>query len=333
VTTLYSSNQATVTDEVGNQRLTQTDGLGRLNEVLEPNGSSTTPSMETDYTYDALNNLLSVTQWGGAKGSAGARSRNFTYDSLSRLLTATNPESGQLTYNYDANSNLLTKTDARTVTVNYSYDALSRILSKTYSNDLASTPSSCYQYDLASVTNGVGRLTNQWTQSASAGVCPAAPPATGLWTRQSILSYDSMGRILSEQQCTPSNCNGTSYAPAYTYNLAGNFATLTDGTTLSPTAGTKLQFANAFDTADRLQTVTSNWSDATHPATLFSVPTSPSYAPFGSLMNATFGSGLTLTRSYDNRLRITGETDKGTVVTSSTSASATVTITGAEQTK
>jgi hypothetical protein len=50
--------------------------------------------METDYGYDALNNLLSVAQWGGTNGSAGARTRTFTYNSLSQLVTATNPKSG-----------------------------------------------------------------------------------------------------------------------------------------------------------------------------------------------------------------------------------------------
>jgi YD repeat-containing protein len=45
---------------------------------------------KTVYSYDALNNLLSVTQNGSNSGSA--RIRTFTYDSLSRLLCAANPE-------------------------------------------------------------------------------------------------------------------------------------------------------------------------------------------------------------------------------------------------
>ena len=47
-------------------------------------------TLETDYTYDLLADLLSVNQL-GASGDA-ARYRTFTYDSLSRLTNACNPE-------------------------------------------------------------------------------------------------------------------------------------------------------------------------------------------------------------------------------------------------
>jgi hypothetical protein len=150
-----------------------------------------------------------------------------------------------------------------------------------------------------------------------------------------------MGRILSEQQCTPSNCtSGAPYAPIYTYNLAGNLTSYTNGISTTSSVGT-LVFTNTYDAADHLQTVTSNWSDGTHPATLFSAQTATTtacpdsmsypYAAFGGLMNATYGSGITLNRTYDKRLRTTCEIDTGNGTTA-TRGSATATITGAEQT-
>jgi hypothetical protein len=48
-------------------------------------------------------------------------------------------------------------------------------------------------------------------------------------------------------------------------------------------------------------------------------------------MNAVLGSGLKLIRSYDTRLRVTGENVTGTTIPSNTPATATVTITGSEQ--
>jgi YD repeat-containing protein len=55
------------------------------------------------------------------------------------LLTATNPESGTISYAYDANSNLITKTAPKpnpgntgTISITYSYDVLNRLLNKTY---------------------------------------------------------------------------------------------------------------------------------------------------------------------------------------------------------
>jgi YD repeat-containing protein len=338
------------TDENGNHWQRVSDGLGRLVAVLEPNGTSASPSMETDYGYDVLNNLRSVNQWGGAVGTAGARGRSFSYDSLSRLLAATNPETGTVAYNYLNSSGSLCagdvslpcgKTDARGIATNYAYDELNRVLSKSYSSDGNITPWSCYQYDLLSVANGIGRLSNAFTQSASVGSCALTTPPTVFWTMRSIKAYDPMGRLNDEFQFTPAN-QLSGYNPQYAYDLAGNLISSTDGTTPSPTSPTtKLTFTNTFDNAGRLQTLMSNASNSTnYPGTLFSVqtgltPCSSSavapYAAFGGLQNATFGNGLTLNRAYDTRLRTTCEIDTGSIVASPTNGSASVTITGSEQ--
>jgi YD repeat-containing protein len=339
-TTVYSGNCSTTSDELNRSRKTCVDALGRTTAVYE---DSSGLNYETDYKYDALGDLTSVVQWGGPNGSPNARSRTFTYDSLSHLLSATNPETGKMTYTYDLNGNVQTKTDARGVTTTYSYDALNRVLSKTYSDGV--TPASCYQYDSSSVTNGIGRLSNAWTLSASSGAfCPTVTP---FLTKRSILAYDPMGRVLSEQQYTPfSVANGISYPMVYTYNLAGNLTSSTAGaappqmTLTSASAPCSITFpatfgfVNCYDATGRLQSVTSN--AGTGPTTLF---TAQGYAPFGGLTNATYGSSgsgtnaVTLTRSYNNRLRITSETDLGNSPSSGTNGSALVTITGVEQSR
>ena len=336
------------TDGVGNHWQRTSDALGRLTEVMEPNGITQSPSIETDYGYDALNNLLSVNQRGTS--GATARVRGFTYDSLSRLITSSNPETGTICYGqlngancingYDANGNLVQKTDARGVTTTYSYDALNRLLSKAYP---AGTASSCYQYDQSSLVasggNLIGRLTNSWTQTGS---CPAptAPPAfqsASILSRKSILAYDAMGRMTSQQQCTKSNCNtSTSYSPAYTYDLAGNLITHSSGIGSGPFA---LTFTNGYDGAGHLCSVLNG------AANLFTIPqyvagsgctsanpTLPGYSAAGGLMNATFGTGLQLSRFYDNRLRISSETDTGNATPSQTPGAATITISGTDQT-
>src|SRR5262249_37541219 len=115
-------------------------------------GSLSAP-MVTLYNYDALGDLLQVTQQGGTTDQTQWRTRLFTYDSLGGLLTANNPESGTLTYNYDANGNVVTKTDARGVIVNYSppespIDPLDRVTKITYSD--GTTPAVFFVYDTAS---------------------------------------------------------------------------------------------------------------------------------------------------------------------------------------
>ena len=334
-------------DEVGNDWQRTTDGLGRLIEVMEPNGESQAPSMETDYYYDLLNDLTFVKQWGGPNGTAGARTRSFAYDSLSRLGTATNPETGTVGYTYDLNSNVQTKIDARGITTNYKYDVLNRVLSKSYTGDASLTPLSCYQYDTPSATcslpssYSVGRLTNAWSQSASL-TTPCSTTAAFL-TKRSISCYDQMGRILNEQQYTLANQSaGAPYSPAYTYDFAGNLLTSSSG--VGPTPASPITFTNTFDGAGRLQNVVSSWiNGSVFPATLFSPSTLQSntsctgltdqYSSFGGLMNAQFGGGLTLNRSYDNRLRTTCENDVGSGAAAATPGSATVSITGSEQTQ
>lgn len=347
----YSGNTTTFSDELRNSWQRTTDALGRLTNVIEPG------SLVTSYGYDSLSNLLTVNQTGVSGDTA--RNRSFAYDSLSRLIAARNPETSSATtppslscagatgttwtacYGYDANGNLTSKTDNRSIVTTYSYDPLNRLISKSYSSNANGSPSTCYQYDTAA--NGIGRLGNEWTLSPSKASCPTTTPFI---TQRSILAYDAMGRVLNEQQHTPANvASGTVYAPSYTYDLAGNLITSTDGTTPSPTttpSGAALTFTNSYDGAGHLFSVTSNWADPTHPSPLFSLPTSPSvpcagsssspYTPFGALQNATYGSGLTLNRGYDVRQRVNCENDVGGN-TAATSGTATVTITGSEQTQ
>jgi len=49
-------------DENGNDWQRSQNSLGQMVRVFEPNGTSKTSSMETDYNYDKLNNLLAVNQ-------------------------------------------------------------------------------------------------------------------------------------------------------------------------------------------------------------------------------------------------------------------------------
>ncbi len=361
----YVGNTSLSTDEAGNERSSQTDALGRLTGVWEdPIGLN----YETDYQYDILGDLLQATQKGGNSNPANWRVRTFTYNSLGQLLCAANPEitsqrstvatcpmpdtgtytAGTTRYQYDNDGNLISKTSplpnqigTATLVTSYSYDTLNRILKKSY-ND-SSTPSTCYQYD--STFLGIGRLANEWTQSATVPSCAASfPPNNKYLTARSILVYDPMGRVLNEQQYAPSSMStGVPYAMAYTYDLAGNLTSSTSGVappsmtfsstvqcpSASPLITTMLTFVSCYDAAGHLQSVASNVSSG--PASLFS---GPGYAAFGGLTGATLGNNaVTLTRTYDSRLRITSEQDKGNSPGTSTSGSATVTITGVEQSR
>ena len=188
VTSSYSGNTVTVTDQAGKQRQSVADGLGRLTTVYEdPSGLN----YQTSYSYDTLDNLTTVSQ--------GSQTRTFVYDSLKRLTSATNPESGTISYAYDANGNLTSKTDARSITTTFAYDALNRATSRSYSDG---TPTVSYNYDSSGISNGKGRLA-----AVSSSV-----------STYSYSGYDAAGKVLGGSQTLGSQ----TYSMSYSYDLAGH---------------------------------------------------------------------------------------------------------------
>jgi YD repeat-containing protein len=210
VQTAYCGPTTLVTDEATHWRRGTADGLGRLIEVDEPNSTTASvnvcpgtsePIWVTTYTYDALNNLASVTQ-------GGSRNRSFAFDSVSRMTSSSNPESGIVNYTYDGDNNVRTKADARAVTITYSYDTLDRLTGRTYSNG---DPAVGYTYDQAACLGqsscyNVGRRTGMTDAGGSES-----------------LSYDKMGRELAEQRTT----SGITKTTNYSHNYDGSLATLT----------------------------------------------------------------------------------------------------------
>lgn len=226
VSTGYSGNQVTVTDQANKQRRSVTDALGRLTQVVENPGGL---NYATNYSYSTLGDLIKVEQ--------GTQYRYFLYDSVSRLLRARNPEQNvntnlnltppsdqfngntqwSLKYVYDANSNLTSKTDARSVTTNYGYDAINRNVWVSYTDG---TPVVERHYDGS--INGKGRLYYHLSYNPH--------PVTGAaaYSYTVINGYDAVGRPLSQsQQFLNSSGAWVSYPVARTYDLAGHVLTQT----------------------------------------------------------------------------------------------------------
>ncbi|HEY6349654.1 MAG TPA: hypothetical protein VI636_09615, partial [Candidatus Angelobacter sp.] len=235
----------------------------------------------TQYNYDALGNQLKVTQQGDptVTSSSQWRVRTFTYDSLSRLLTATNPESGQISYIYGADGNLLQKTSpapnqtgTATQTISYCYDALNRMTGKAYSAQACplSSPVVAYTYDAGA--NGIGHLTSLTDQAGSGSYV-----------------YDALGRIVSESRTIA----GIQKSLAYTYNLDSSVATLTypSGAAVTYTPDTAGRILSAVDTGNNISYVTG-----------------ATYGPDSGLTGFVSGhssafSGITNSFSYNNRFQ------------------------------
>lgn len=276
VTTAYSGNVVTVTDQALKMRRSVTDGLGRLTRVDEPNtngdlGLVSNPTQPTFYDYDALDNLRSVSQ--------GGQTRTFAYDSLKRLTSATNPESGTVCYGnivngqcqangYDANGNLTIKSDARLladnqthVKVTYEYDALNRETTRTY-NDGTLPIGRAYDQSYL----GKGRLA--WEYKTD-------------WTNKGTVEtfgYDPEGRVKGKNQYYIVNSHSSALYTTYrNYNLAGQ---VTDQSYPSLTS-----YVNySYDSAGRTNSFTGNLGGNSR-----TYSTGILYSPLGGITKEQFG--------------------------------------------
>jgi len=302
VTTSYSANATTVTDQATRQRRSITDGLGRLNRVDEPDttgslGTVASPNQSTSYLFDVLDDLVKVTQ--------GVQIRYFMYDSLKRLIRARNPEQDTNTnlslsdpvtgnnawsvkYVYDESSNLLTRTDARGtlgITTTYVYDALNRVTSRTYTNDPQSSPAVSYKYDNQDLIPGYPAA---FTRGSSIGRLVAVTYGTG--SAGNYTGYDQLGRVNVSYQQTDS----INYGFGYGYNLASEMT--------SETYPSGRQVITEYDSAGRGAGIRSAAiyyagaaaSDATNRI---------QYAPQGAVAVMKLGNGKWEHTDFNNRLQ------------------------------
>jgi RHS repeat-associated protein len=283
-TTDYSlSASSATTDTSGNfysASFSGTPSGPTLTGGASPGSIGSSPN-GTFYTYDVSDNLLGVVQ--------GVQTRAFAYDGLDRLTSATNPESGTITYTYDSDSNMLTKTDARGIVTTMTYDSHNRLTEKSYSD--GTTPAVVFGYDITNVNgttmqNPIGRL-------VIAEVLSSAPN----WTVHA--AYDSMGRVLSDWRRMPAQALlgiSTPYTVNTTYNTGGE---------VIGDSNLFFSITPSYDTVGRLEQITSSLSDANHPATLLSINPVTGYTSAQALAQMTYGNGLIETVTYNNRLQPT----------------------------
>lgn len=303
VTTAYNGNQVAVTDQTSKKRMSESDALGRLKKVWEVTaadvatvsvtfpGQSFTAGYLTNYAYDTLDNLTTVTQQAGTSGTT--QTRSFVYDPLKRLTSAANPESGTTSYTYDNNSNLATKTDARSLTTTYGYNALNRNTSVLYSSYPNGSGYIERVYDLA--TNGKGRL--YYSISYNYRWDGDGKP---YWHADATTAYDGLGRptnkwqgfILSnaQQQAT----TWQQYNLARAYNKAGAVT--------SQTYPSNRAVSYGYDGAGRLNSFTGNIGDGVSRT----YATNVTYTAAGQMAREQFGTATALyhKQHYNSRLQM-----------------------------
>jgi RHS repeat-associated protein len=293
VTTTYAGNCTTVTDEAQKKRTSCSDGLGRMTGAWE---DPSTLNYETDYVYDALGNMLSVTQKGTDPNNP--RPRTFAYDAMSRLTSANNPESGIISYSYTKSdgtlcagsssavcyklSPLQNQTLSAQVTTTYAYDQVNRLNSRVYTGTNFTTPQVSYGYD------GI-------TPSGCSPQPPTLTDSNPVYHRTSMCdgsgatswSHDQMARIAVEKRTIKGLSNQTK-SITYTYNLDSSLSKLTyPGTSknITFTPGGAGRPTAAKDTGGNINYVTG-----------------ATYAPFGGLVGMTNGV-INVADTYNDRLQ------------------------------
>jgi RHS repeat-associated protein len=227
------------TGENAKRKQFEYDALGRLTSVCEVTSATGSGNCAqttavtgywTQYSYDVLNHLISVTQNAQAT-QANQQSRSYAYDDIGRITSETNPETGSTapgttTYYYDSDAtcgtskgDLVKKVDSAGNVVCYAYDALHRPTSSIVSSGpyQSSTPNKYLVYDSATV-NGVvmaktkGRMAEAYTCTA----CPSTK-ITDLG-----ISYTARGEPSDVYQSTPHSSGYYHVTQTYWANGAPN---------------------------------------------------------------------------------------------------------------
>lgn len=276
---VYSNNNTLVTlgpapsGENTKKRQLQYDGLGRLTSTCEitagtttwPGGNCAQSTSQTGYwstyTYDPLNDLMSITQ--NAQSST-SQSRSYAYDGLQRMTSETNPESGTKTYLYDTESScgpngsfssagdLLQTTDADGNQICYYYDGLHRLYN--VGNNAQSNTNFCKRFRYDSTANGytsapsgypsqpyvAGRLMEAETDNCTGTLLTdewfsynADGQMTGIWelTPHSGQYYYSSANVAADGAATSLQLASPSlYTMTWTLDGEGRLYTLTDTT-------------------------------------------------------------------------------------------------------
>ena len=224
------------------------DQLDRLTDVRNPDGSKlhyvydaagqrtsqtqTTPdgtSQETDYTYDANGNLISVT--------ANGKTFTYTYDAASRKQTRVDPNGNVTAYGYDSNGRLTSwkvmqgaqanavvleqgtytlnaagqravlvyqGPDGQTRTISYSYDGVGKLTGEAHSLPNITT---------TWVLDAVGNRTGATTNGQSAGYAYDSTDRLTQITGSGPVAYawDQNGQIKSKTEGTGTTAKTTTY--------------------------------------------------------------------------------------------------------------------------
>jgi RHS repeat-associated protein len=255
----YQGRTKTIKDPKLYVTTQQSDVLGELRRVTDPDGLST-----TDYAYNPFGTLVSTTDPAGNTTST-------SYDTLGYLPTgSSDPDRGTWVTQFDSLGELVNLRDAKTTapawTQQWTYDALGRPKTR-----VESEGTSTWTWGTVAANHEIGQLKQ----------------LTGLSDTEDY-TYDAYGRPATHKQ----TWNGTAYIVSYAYNTLGKLDTLTyPATPLSANAfAVKYGYSNGF--LSSLQ----NYTGGTAGTTFWQLtPSTVNMDPWGHVVDETLGTTTPVT--------------------------------------
>ncbi len=276
--------------------------------------------MTEAYTYDAQNNITSVTD-------ANGNTTTMTFDALGNVLTITDPLLSVVTMTYEPMSNrIATFEDGRGYTTSYTYDGAGNLLS--VNHPLGVTQSYTYdaQGNMISETDGEGNtsvydydacgnliLIQMGTTVVSRSFDGVGNilTETDAFSETTTFTYDLLNEILTKT--TPGGCVKT-----FSYDPNGNISTETDGN------GQTTSYT--FDILDRetratkpggsyTETVYNEYGEEIELIDAMGNSTLQEYDDQGRIIKITHPLGGTRTYAYDSNGNMTEEKDYDGAIT------------------
>ena len=300
---VYQGNTVTVTDPAGKTKTFTMDAFSNITKVVETD--PTLGQVSTNYTYDMLNHLITVSMPRGSN----TQTRTFNYIPSGTaavggyLLSATNPENGTVSYTYNGNGMLATKTDAKGQVFTYQYDNYNRLTQISVGSSVLRT----FMYDTNTLDGtytsyGAGRLVAVQNAGYSTNLGPSIQQAQ--FTE--MYSYTQAGQPSGKRLQINESLGAYPY-PVATYNLNASYTYDTEGKMTSvsyPNAGPTYTYS--FDSMSRPIGLT----DQNNYAAVSGVQYGGSCA-LANQLSAMSYFGVTESRCYNTQMQLTNVTVAG----------------------
>jgi RHS repeat-associated protein len=309
----YAGTYTTVHDPAGKGKTSVVDAFGNLVAMWETDPAL--GNVSTNYTYNALNQLTTVSMTRGAV----TQTRTFTYVGAD-MVSATNPENGTINYTYDGAHRVTSRTDAKGQQTQYDHDTYGRVTEvRYYRADGYENTTERVDYYYDTIPNSYGFPVPSGFGQNTAGRLAAVTFGGGPYddfnnSYAYAYSYNQAGRVTGQEMLVVATIGQYSGYPwmkfmaSYQWDNEGRMTQMQYPTVSTATnrwyPWTMQTAGYQYDTDGRMNGMT--WDSGFGPNPYASA----TYGPAGEMQTLSYGAG-TETRTYNSMLQLTHQVVPG----------------------